>query len=57
MLYPDYLNLDITATKKFGKFEIGPVAFGSTDLPTNVAGYQRQGQIAVAPWSATISAR
>ena len=47
VLYPDYLNLDLTATKKFGKFEIGPVAFGSTDLPTNVAGYQRQGQIAV----------
>lgn len=47
VLYPDYLNLDITATKKFGKFEIGPVAFGSTDLPTNVTGYQRQGQIAV----------
>jgi len=47
VLYPDYLNLDITATKKFGKFEIGPVAFGATDLPTNVTGYQRQGQIAV----------
>lgn len=47
VLYPDYLNLDVTATKKFGKFEIGPVAFASTDLPTRVAGYQRQGQIAV----------
>ncbi|MDP4025818.1 transporter [Methylobacterium sp. NEAU 140] len=47
VLYPDYLNLDLTATRKFGKFEVGPVAFGSTDLPTNVAGYRRQGQFAV----------
>jgi hypothetical protein len=47
VLYPDYLNLDITATKKFGKWEIGPVAFGSLDLPVNVPGYRRQGQFAV----------
>jgi hypothetical protein len=46
VLYPDYVNLDITATKKFGKFEIGPVAFGSTDLPTRAVGYRRQGQVA-----------
>ncbi|WP_082502732.1 transporter [Methylobacterium sp. Leaf100] len=46
-VYPDYLNLDLTATKKFGKWEIGPVAFGSSDLPTRFPGYQRQGQIAV----------
>lgn len=45
--YPDFLNLDVTATKKFGKWEIGPVAFGSTDLPTNRAGYRHQGQVAV----------
>jgi hypothetical protein len=47
VLYPDYVNLDLTATKKFGKFEIGPVAFASTDLPTNVVGYRRQSQVAV----------
>ncbi len=47
VLYPDYLNLDLTATKKFGKWEIGPVAFGSLDLPVNVPGYRRQGQFAV----------
>lgn len=46
-VYPDYLNLDLTATKKFGKWEIGPVAFASTDLPTRFPGYRRQGQIAV----------
>ncbi len=47
VLYPDYVNLDLTATKKFGKFEFGPVAFASTDLPTNVIGYRRQSQVAV----------
>ena len=46
-VYPDYLNLDLTATKKFGKWEVGPVAFASTDLPTRFPGYRRQGQIAV----------
>jgi hypothetical protein len=29
---PDYLNIDLTATKKFGKWELGAVGFGSTDL-------------------------
>jgi len=29
---PDYINYDITATKTFGKWEIGPVAFGTNDL-------------------------
>lgn len=45
--YPDFLNLDLTATKKFGKWEVGPVAFGATDLPTRNPGYARQGQFAV----------
>ena len=45
--YPDFLNLDLTATKHFGKWEIGPVAFGSTDLPTANPSYARQGQLAV----------
>jgi hypothetical protein len=48
----DSLNLDLTATKKFGKFEIGAVAFGYTDLPVNRAdriytNYQTQGYFAV----------
>ncbi|WCS24741.1 transporter [Methylobacterium sp. NMS14P] len=46
-LYPDYMNLDLTMTKKFGSWQIGAVAFGSTDLPTGVASYRPQGQIAV----------
>ncbi|WP_246693001.1 transporter [Methylobacterium sp. WL64] len=45
--YPDFLNLDLTATKHFGKWEFGPVAFGSTDLPTHNPSYARQGQFAV----------
>ena len=45
--YPDFLNLDLTATKHFGKWEVGPVAFGSTDLPTRNPTYARQGQVAV----------
>lgn len=44
--YPDYLNLDLTATKKFGKWQVGPVAFGSTDL-TSDGRYRRQAQFAV----------
>jgi hypothetical protein len=44
---PDFLNVDLTATKKFGKWEIGAVAFGSADLTTPIAGYQKQSQIAL----------
>ncbi len=48
---PDYINVDLTATKKFDKWEIGAVAFGSSDLSglsTNFApAYGRQSQIAV----------
>ena len=29
---PSYLNYDLAAVRKFGKFEIGAVAYGSTDL-------------------------
>ena len=29
---PDYLNLDLTATKTLGKWEVGVVAFGSWDV-------------------------
>lgn len=46
-IYANWINVDITATKKFNKFEIGGVAFGSSDLnsPTGLA-YKRVGQIA-----------
>ena len=47
----DSLNLALTATKTFGKFEIGAVAYGFTDLPVNrnraaFANYQKQGTFA-----------
>ena len=50
----DWVNLDLTATKKFGKMEIGAIAYGSWDL--NDYGYNatwefapgaRQSQFAV----------
>jgi len=44
---PDFLNLDLTATKKFGKWELGPVAFGSTDLNSPIVGYLKQSQFAI----------
>jgi hypothetical protein len=44
---PDFINLDLTATKKFGKWELGPVAFGSWDVSDPVRGYPNQSQFAV----------
>ncbi|WP_454916570.1 transporter [Xanthobacter sediminis] len=44
---PAWFNVDLTATKKFGKFEIGAVGFGSTDLSTPFYGYEKQSQFAL----------
>jgi Putative MetA-pathway of phenol degradation len=44
---PDFINVDLTATKKFGKWEFGPVAYGSSDLTHPIASYQQQTQFAV----------
>jgi Putative MetA-pathway of phenol degradation len=44
---PNFMNVDLTATKKFGKWEVGPVAYYSSDLSTPVPGYQKQSQFAV----------
>jgi Putative MetA-pathway of phenol degradation len=44
---PDFLNLDLTATKKFDKWEIGLVGFGSSDLNSPVPTYLKQSQFAV----------
>lgn len=44
---PDWFNYDLTATKTFGKWEVGPIAFGSTDLSSPHVGYLRQSQFAV----------
>lgn len=47
----DGLGLDLTLVKKFGKFEIGPVAYGSLDLAVDRSdplyrNYQKTGQFA-----------
>jgi len=44
---PDYLNVDLTATKRFGKWELGAVAFGSTDLNQPLASVPKQSQFAL----------
>jgi hypothetical protein len=44
---PNFVNLDLTATKKVGKWEFGPVAYGSADLNRPVVGYLKQSQFAV----------
>ena len=41
---PDFLNVDLTATKRFGKWELGAVGLYSTDLNAPIAGYQKQSQ-------------
>ncbi len=33
---PDYINYDLTATKTFGKWEVGPIAFGTNDLSSGI---------------------
>ncbi len=43
---PDFVNIDLTATKKFDKWELGPVAFGSMDLSRPIASYEKQSQFA-----------
>lgn len=44
---PNYLNLDLTATKSFGKWSFGPVGYYSTDTNTPYGGYSKQHQFAV----------
>lgn len=47
-MHSNWLNLDLTASKRFGKLEIGAVAFGSTDISRPaIPVYRREGQIAV----------
>jgi hypothetical protein len=44
---PDYLNVDLTAIKTFGKWQAGLVGFASTDLDSPFAGYREQSQFAL----------
>ena len=43
---PDFVNLDLTASKKFGSWELGPVAFASMDVSRPIPTYQKQSQFA-----------
>lgn len=44
---PNYLNFDLTATKKIGKWEVGLVGFASSDLNRPFAAYAVQKQVAL----------
>jgi len=44
---PHYMNIDLTATKTFGKWELGPVGYYSNDLSTPISGYEKQSQFAI----------
>ncbi len=43
----NFYNNDITATKTFDKWDLGPVAFYSMDLNSPMRGYQKQSQVAL----------
>src|SRR5262249_41115592 len=43
---PNFINVDLTATKKLGKWEVRPVAYYSSDLSTPVPRYEKQSQFA-----------
>jgi hypothetical protein len=43
---PDFANIDLTAARKFGKWEVGAVTYGSTDLTSTRATYLKQNQFA-----------
>lgn len=44
---PSFINLDLTATKRFGKWELGWVGFYSDDLSAPVPNYPKQSQFAM----------
>ena len=46
---PDFLNVDLTATKRFGNWELGAVGGYSTDLNAPIAGYKKQSQFQLGP--------
>ncbi|MDF9863783.1 hypothetical protein M2437_002765 [Methylorubrum pseudosasae] len=39
MQISDAFNLDLTATKKFGKFEIGAIGYGTVNLDPNLLAF------------------
>jgi hypothetical protein len=43
---PDFINLDLTTTRKFDRWELGPVVFGSSDLTRPLLSYAKTSQVA-----------
>ena len=44
---PDFINLDLTATRKSGKWEWGAIGFHSSDISTPIPGYRTQSKAAI----------
>ena len=44
---PNFLNVDLTATKRFGKWEAGAIGFYATDMSTPIRDYRRQSKAAM----------
>jgi hypothetical protein len=44
---PDFINVDLTAGKQFGKWQVAWVGYYSSDVSTPVEGYQKQSQFAM----------
>ena len=44
---PNFLNVDLTAGKKFGKWQVAWVGYYSTDLNEPIVGYAKQSQFAM----------
>ena len=45
----DWINVDLTALKSVGKWQLGVVGYGSADTTSPYAGYKRQNEIGVGP--------
>ena len=43
---PNFINVDLTVGRSFGKWQVAWVGFGSSDLNSPVLGYQKQSQFA-----------
>lgn len=46
---PNYLNVDLTYTRTFGKLEIGALGYGSLDTERPVSTYRLQSQVGIGP--------
>jgi hypothetical protein len=44
---PNFINVDLTATKRFGRWEFGPIGFYATDISTPSSDYRKQSKGAI----------